>query len=109
MSRRIRHPVWCAADHSCTAEWAEGKHRSEPASWVTAYGLIIATRTQTIRGRSQVELRAVVNLDQDEVTSRSQMTRVVVGADLAVRKAIGGRSAVRRAVHPPARRASVTR
>ena len=80
-------PPWCAADHRCTARlrYPSGEHRSQPLTWRTPYGLLTATRVETITGAGHLELRAAVRLPTDDDTARWQAQHLPVGIDLTIR------------------------
>jgi hypothetical protein len=78
--RRWRRPVeecptWCGRGHLCTAHtMPAGQHRSEPATFTTGYGSLVATRTASRSGVNQVEIRTVIGLphDDDRATRTAQ-------------------------------------
>jgi hypothetical protein len=80
-------PWWCAADHRCTARlrYPSGEHRSHPLTWRTPYGVLIATRVQTLGGTPHLDLRASVQLPADEDVARWQGQHLPVGVDLTIR------------------------
>ena len=80
-------PWWCASDHRCTARlgYPSGQHRSEPITWPTPYGSLVATRAQTLSGAPYLELRASVRLSTVEDTARWQGQHLPVGVDLTIR------------------------
>jgi hypothetical protein len=84
-------PPWCAADHRCTARlgYPSGEHRSEPITWRTPYGLLIATRVETIQGTGHLDLRATVRLPDNDEAARGQAQLLPVGIDLTIRAITG--------------------
>jgi hypothetical protein len=92
MGRRWRRPPrrcppWCTADHRCTArhDYPSGEHRSQPITWRTPYGRLIATRVETVAGVGHLELRATVRLPADEEVARRQAQHLPIGIDLTIR------------------------
>jgi hypothetical protein len=80
------HPVWCARGHHCTARRSGmvgpmtlGEHASEPETWDTAHGRVVATRHRTARtGADWVEIRTIVPLPSDD-DSAERLTRHLIG------------------------------
>jgi hypothetical protein len=84
-----KHPDWCALDHTCDVDRAPaGSHRSEPMSWRTGYGSMVATRASNRDGRSTVEVRMVVRVAADDEVAGRQVQAVVSSVDLAARAAL---------------------
>jgi hypothetical protein len=67
---------------------ADGSHRSEPMSWRTGYGSLVAVRTGNRAGRSTVEIRMVVRVASVEEIAARQVQAVVSTVDLATRAAL---------------------
>ena len=94
--RMSRHPSWCAGGHRCGL----GEHRSDPQTWLTSYGTIVATRIRRADGRDRLELRAVVDLPGEDVLAQDVARLLAVGVDLTVRDVLHARLArLRRAYH----------
>lgn len=79
-------PPWCAAARCTAAQRRPGaEHRSDPQTWHTPYGFLIISLIQTVNGRTSLELRADIRLDDQAGTARAQAQHLTVGVDLTVR------------------------
>jgi hypothetical protein len=99
-------PEWCAGDHQCTARlgYPSGQHRSDPVTWSTPYGALVATRVlRTASGRQQLEVRTVVDLHPDEQVARGEAQHLIAGIDLVIRATVADR------LVPPAQRGAGSR
>src|SRR5690606_38807190 len=84
-------PPWCAGDHRCTARhgYPSGQHRSRMLAWRSWYGRLIATRVEASSGESQLEIRAVAKLDDDEQVAHEQAQLLAVRIDQVIRDVLG--------------------
>jgi hypothetical protein len=74
--RRVNvHPWWCARGRVCGAHRRDGEHRSHPLRIEVGGWRLVATRIQTVGGRSRLELAAVLDL-----ADRSQAQTSAVAA-----------------------------
>jgi hypothetical protein len=84
-------PDWCGGGHLCTAQhgYPTGEHRSLPLRVVTAWGVLVATRVQSITDTaSRLEVRLQVGLSADEQFATVEAVRVAEEVDQAVRVAL---------------------
>ena len=86
----IHCPDWCAGAHRCTAA-AGGEHRSDPQTWLTTDGTLVATRIRRVDGRERLEVRLVAELPAGEHRARDTARLIVLAVDLVVRDVLRGR------------------
>ncbi|WP_139128790.1 hypothetical protein [Micromonospora nigra] len=55
-------------------------------AWRLAYGRLVATRVETIDGRSRLELTGSIRLPVDEVEAQRWASQLAVQVDLAIRR-----------------------
>jgi hypothetical protein len=70
MNRRDIHPTWCGQGHVCSADRPSGEHRSSPVILHGRTATLVATRTRTVAGRDRLEIRAVIDLPDDQTRAR---------------------------------------
>jgi hypothetical protein len=86
MTTTTPHTAWCGRGHLCNLD----EHRSQPLTWRTAYGALVATLTQRSHARTAyLELRIRVTIPTDEPTARRQAAAIAAGVDRAIRTATG--------------------
>jgi len=85
-----RCPDWCAGDHQCTVRQGapSGVHRSDPIRWTCAYGSLVVVRNQDLTGRNWLELHAHARLDDADLPTQEQASRLAVEVDLAIRRSV---------------------
>jgi hypothetical protein len=81
-------PDWCGGGHHCTAEYG-GEHRSVPLRIARPWGVLVATRTQSVSDpASRIEVRLQARLSPDEDLAHVEAARIAEEIDTAVRVAL---------------------
>src|SRR5690242_10753388 len=81
------HPVWCAADHTCTAGHVNGEHRADPHTLrIPGAGSAVLTRIRSAAsGVEHAEIRLSITLPTGEDNARARLVallthlRVLIG------------------------------
>jgi hypothetical protein len=90
------HPMWCARRHHCTARrngmvgpMTLGEHASEPETWDTTHGRVVATRHRTARtGADWVEVRTIVALPSDDDTAQRLTRHLIATSHLVLSRVL---------------------
>jgi hypothetical protein len=90
--RKIEHPLWCAGQHHCTAEHG-GEHSSEPQTWRTVGGRVVATRHQPLTGKPYMVARLVIELPAEDDQARRRGGHLITAALNAAGAVFGQRPA----------------
>ncbi len=78
------HTAWCGRGHLCNLD----EHRTQPQTWRTRYGSLIASLVQRSHAKTAyLELRIRITIPADEHTARQQAAAIAAGVDSAIRTA----------------------